>query len=805
MPTDEERLIIRMEVTQRKMERQLAQLNQQVASSATRAERRFSDMNRTIGRSMSKLGGSVSQSFRGIERAATAAAAALGARTLQRYADAWTQVENQLRAAEQISGRQARSMSALVDLANQSRSPLAATAEIYARLLRVSGDLGASEVQVAAAADITAKAFKAGGAAASEQAAGILQLSQALSSGVLQGDELRSLRENAPLIAKAIADEFGVTIGGLKELGAEGELTAGRVFQAILKAQGDIESAFAATSPTISDGFTVMKNGLLEFVGAMDDGAGSTERLTARLSGIGEALSGNAGAAERFGQRMRAVGELIGEVAANASGTVSAIGQGFGDAARTAARYGLAIIDVIQSFISAAAGAGAAIQASIEYGVYAVSTAAVSMVNSAIGAIEALINEAAAGLNRLRVTVNFAAAAIGAAIGRELPMIPEVASVSLGRVGADTVAPPQLPGAAYQDESRLVRSGLESNESEAIRSLKRILNAPDLARLHNPPPGVGPPDDGGGTVPVSIENVDPSLAGGSGGAGAGGSGGGSGEKGGKGRSGGAGGTKLPGLFDDILKQQEDLRFQIETVQLAEHEVAELTAKQELLNEARRRGLDLDRQYGETGRTLREEIDAQAAAIGRLTEEYAQAESRAQFFDDAQQTLKDGILDAIVEGENLAGVLEDLAKSFARAALEAALFGTGPFAGAGNGNGLLGGFMKAIGGGAASLAGARASGGPVTGGKAYLVGEKGPEIVVPRSAGSVLPNRALRGSGGSPVSVNVINQAGARVDVAHGADGRIDIMVRQHVQSALRRRDTMDLIRRGLSATPAGAR
>ena len=50
--------------------------------------------------------------------------------------------------------------------------------------------------------------FKAGGAAASEQAAGILQLSQALGSGLLQGDELRSLRENAPLLAQA-----GTTLG----------------------------------------------------------------------------------------------------------------------------------------------------------------------------------------------------------------------------------------------------------------------------------------------------------------------------------------------------------------------------------------------------------------------------------------------------------------------------------------------------------------------------------------------------------------------------------------------------------------
>jgi tape measure domain-containing protein len=51
----------------------------------------------------------------------------------------------------------------------------------------------------------------------------MIQLRQALSSGILQGEELRSIREQAPLVAQAIAQEMGVTIGKLKELGAEGE------------------------------------------------------------------------------------------------------------------------------------------------------------------------------------------------------------------------------------------------------------------------------------------------------------------------------------------------------------------------------------------------------------------------------------------------------------------------------------------------------------------------------------------------------------------------------------------------------
>src|SRR5690606_168511 len=103
-----------------------------------------------------------------------------------------------------------------------------------------------------------------------EQAAGILQLGQALGSGFLQGDELRSIRENAPLLAQAIANEFGVTIAKLKDLGAEGELTTDRVFKAILNAQKEIDAIFGTTSSTIAEGFTRVQNALTEYIGQAD-------------------------------------------------------------------------------------------------------------------------------------------------------------------------------------------------------------------------------------------------------------------------------------------------------------------------------------------------------------------------------------------------------------------------------------------------------------------------------------------------------------------------------------------------------
>ncbi|WP_162931788.1 hypothetical protein [Sulfitobacter sp. D7] len=145
--------------------------------------------------------------------------------------------------------------------------------------------------------------------------------------------------------------------------------------------------------------------------------------------------------------------------------------------------------------------------------------------------------------------------------------------------------------------------------------------------------------------------------------------------------------------DPLFKASEEellsIQRQIEMIGKTKAEIAELTAKYKLLDEAKERGLNLDARQAATGETLREQIDRQAASIGDLTEKYEQARERAAFFEGVQQDLKDGFIDAIVEGESLAGVLESLAKSLAKAALQAMLFNEGPFA-SGTGTGWLGG-------------------------------------------------------------------------------------------------------------------
>lgn len=159
----------------------------------------------------------------------------------------------------------------------------------------------------------------------------------------------------------------------------------------------------------------------------------------------------------------------------------------------------------------------------------------------------------------------------------------------------------------------------------------------------------------------------------------------------------------------------------------------------LTEEAKRRGVDLDAQMIGSAMTYRQAIEAlgetqrqQIVNQEQINAAQERAAEQQQFMTDMQDQLKNGLLDAIVAGESFADVLRNIAQQFARAAIEAALFNSGPMAsGGGGGGGLLGGVIGSI------FGGFRASGGSVSSGRAYVVGENGPELMIPGVSGTVL--------------------------------------------------------------------
>jgi len=281
MATDLEKLVVQLSADIKQYQRGMQDAMGVTNKQARAIEARWRQANKNldgIGRGMAQ---SLIAPLAGI-------GAAIGTREILSYADAWTRAGNLVAAAGQVAGRSGRSLEGINQIAQDTRSGFSETAELYARILRSTAGVADSENDVARATEIVNKAFKAGGAGASEMAAGILQLSQGLSSGVLQGDELRSVRENAPLLAQAIADYFGVTLAGMKKLGEEGKLTSDKVFQAILASKSKIDGAFNATSQTIEDAVTRVNNAFTQYIGQSDQGLGASGRLTAGLNALAD-------------------------------------------------------------------------------------------------------------------------------------------------------------------------------------------------------------------------------------------------------------------------------------------------------------------------------------------------------------------------------------------------------------------------------------------------------------------------------------------------------------------------------------
>ncbi|MER9135113.1 tape measure protein [Mesorhizobium sp. M0830] len=295
MATDLERLIVSLDASTTKFERALTKANATAKKQLTDIQRQFTETNKKLNEGLSFGGlsfGGLKGGLDSLKGGAAGLAGAFAADKIKDYADAWTEAGNKIAASAVVSGRSARSLDEINKIATGTRSGLGETVDLYAKLLRATAGVAKNEQEVADATEIVNKAFKAGGAEASEQAAGILQLSQALSSGILQGDELRSIRENAPLIAQAIANEFKTTIGGLKQLGADGKLSVDRVFQAILNAKPMIDRAYGATSATIAEGFTLVNNAVTEAIGKLSDVTGASHEVGSALADVSSIISG---------------------------------------------------------------------------------------------------------------------------------------------------------------------------------------------------------------------------------------------------------------------------------------------------------------------------------------------------------------------------------------------------------------------------------------------------------------------------------------------------------------------------------
>lgn len=149
--------------------------------------------------------------------------------------------------------------------AQRSRGSYADTADIVAKLGQRAGDAFNSNRETIAFAENLNKMFIIAGASQQEMASASLQLTQALGSGVLRGEELNAVFESAPNIIQSIADYLDVPIGQIRNMASEGKITADIVKNAMLSATEDINSQFESMPMTWGQVWTSVTNRLLMY------------------------------------------------------------------------------------------------------------------------------------------------------------------------------------------------------------------------------------------------------------------------------------------------------------------------------------------------------------------------------------------------------------------------------------------------------------------------------------------------------------------------------------------------------------
>lgn len=223
----------------------------------------FAAMSTSAGRVTAGLGrirGAITGITGALGPLAGAMAAAFSVKSIKDTADEMMNLDGRLRTVTKTEAERIDTEDKLYALSQNNRQSLSSMGDLYYKVARGAQQFGVSQEDSMRVTDIVSKALTVGGASAQEARASILQLGQALGSGVLQGDELHSLDENASLLMQHMAENMGVTIGNLKKMGSLGLLTSDEVIRAILASGDAIDNEFGKMPMTIGQAETKIKN-----------------------------------------------------------------------------------------------------------------------------------------------------------------------------------------------------------------------------------------------------------------------------------------------------------------------------------------------------------------------------------------------------------------------------------------------------------------------------------------------------------------------------------------------------------------
>ncbi|MCM1959040.1 tape measure protein [Acinetobacter modestus] len=220
---------------------------------------------------------------------------------LAKTSDEFKMLEGRIRIVTSEAGGFESALNGVIDVALATNSNLVTTGELFTTLTRVTKDMKTtqngvvtdfklSQQQILNLTETINQATKIGGGNAEASAAAIQQLSQALGSGVLRGDEFNSIMEQAPRIVQALADGLNVPIGKLREMAEAGQLTADAVIKAMRQQSEAIDGEFKKLPLTVGSSIENLKTSWMVYIGELDKSNGVSENVAKAIKYIADNL-----------------------------------------------------------------------------------------------------------------------------------------------------------------------------------------------------------------------------------------------------------------------------------------------------------------------------------------------------------------------------------------------------------------------------------------------------------------------------------------------------------------------------------
>ena len=207
-----------------------------------------------------------------------------------KMADAWTLMGAKLKVQVGSAYAAADAQEKLYVMAQQLRVPLQGVTQLFTRLVPAMNEYGYSMKDAMSVTQAMAAALKVSGATAAEASSVMLQFSQSMQAGRLNGAEFNAVAEGAPIILRLIGQEINKTRGELKKMGADGVISVELITEVLKKNKDALTGMSAAVPDTVESAFTNLTNALTKYIGQANNAIGVTGLIAAAIKLLAENL-----------------------------------------------------------------------------------------------------------------------------------------------------------------------------------------------------------------------------------------------------------------------------------------------------------------------------------------------------------------------------------------------------------------------------------------------------------------------------------------------------------------------------------